>query len=200
MKLSSKNPVLGFVKCEHCGKPAPVHKPKGGPRKNTFYYNCVEHKNQQGRGVHEYIVAEMEPTLEAWAEKWDSEEEAQALRVELAACGLLEVETLPQPETKPENEPMFTLNEQQPEPEKVVIDNESGQVIDEPKPQPKQASNAALLLFIIVCVVLIAGAGLVLVKRFKGANPKPTQQPTPQPPQKAVSSEIQPGMNTGVLL
>ncbi|MGY5617290.1 hypothetical protein ACXHPE_04035 [Vibrio cincinnatiensis] len=200
MKLSSKNPVLGFVKCQHCGKPAPVHKPKGGPRKNTFYYNCVEHKNQQGRGVHEYIVAEMESTLEAWAEKWDSEEEAAALRIELAACGLLDVEAQPKPETEPEEESMLTINEQQPEGERIVIDNESGQVIGELKSQPKQASSTALLLFIIVCVMLIAGAGLVLVKRFKAANPKPTQQPTSQPPQKTVSNEIQTGMNGGVLL
>jgi hypothetical protein len=196
MKLSSKNPVQGFVKCEHCGKPAPVHKPKGGPRKNTFYYNCIDHKNQQGRGVHDYILAEMVPTLDEWAEKWDSQEEADELKKELERCGLSETPLHVKDSGNDEREPVFTPCED----ENVVIDHESGQVIDEPKPEPKQASNSALLLFIIVCVVLVAGASFVLVKRFKESKPSPsspTQPPSEQKPSNQLASA---SINSGVLL
>jgi len=186
MTISSKNPIQGFVPCQHCGKPAPTHYPKGGPRKAKLYYNCTEHKNQQGVGVAQYCEEHQVESLVQFATKFDAVEECEALQGELENAGLLPTEAdIVEPDKTVETELEAALSTD--DNEELLIDNDTQEVIEDTPPK-RETSNGALLVFLVVLVVLALGAGALLVKRLATKKAavssvnKPTQsEPTPQP-------------------
>lgn len=162
--LSSKNPVVGFVACQHCGKPSPTHYPKGGPRKNKLYYNCLEHKNQSAAGVAEYCEQNQVATLEEFATKFDAFDECQVLQSELENAGLLAtVVEIDEPQLlDDETEDALDLDADLPQ---------TGTDIDTPAPKEEKGSSLAPLLLILGVLALLAIVAF-MVKRKRSQKPQ----------------------------
>ncbi len=172
MAISSKNPVQGYVPCQLCGKPAPTHYPKGGPRKSTLYYNCIEHKNQSGAGVGEYCEAHQVKTLLEYAQKYDAVDECAALQVELENAGLLET-IVSEDEIEyvdDNNHDELELLEDEPEtPSTALATTEQ----DDAQSKP---SNGAAVFFLLLLLLVGGGVVFAVAKKLKASAPQP--QPT----------------------
>jgi len=189
MSISSKNPVVGFVPCQHCGKPSPTHYPKGGPRKNTLYYNCLEHKNQSHAGVHEYCEEHQVKTLLEYVQKYDQVDECAALQTELENAGLLET-IIPEEEIELVDEVHEELD---------LLESESSTELTVTESEDKDEKPSAGAGVLVLVLLLLVGGGIVyaVAKKFKRPQPQPQQerakannepepQPQPEPKQEGV--------------
>lgn len=195
MALTSKNPVVGFVPCQHCGKPSPTHYPKGGPRKNKLYYNCLEHKNQSSVGVAEYCEAHQEPTLEAFATKYDAFDECNVLRAELENAGLLETVIEDEDDTPP-------LTVARDDLELDLPDTDTSQT--KPPVKDVKPSSIAPIIFILAVVVVLALVAYFIKRKAALTKPNtesaakaPESQPEKVTTQPATSESVP---QTGVLI
>ncbi|WP_375752716.1 hypothetical protein [Vibrio sp. HN007] len=195
---NNNKPIQGYVPCQHCGKPAPVYLPKGGPRKDTQYYVCSEHSNQQGSGVHEYCLEHTMPDLDSFAEKYDSLEECQALRSELENAGILET-VISTGETNDD----VVLDTDEPE-ENLLIDNDTSQPIkpvenEQEENEPNQ-SGGGFVLLLLLGFLLVSGAGYMLYRKLKKGKPSVNGQPEEKQPQQPQPSKVETDTERGILL
>ncbi|NVJ59781.1 MAG: hypothetical protein HWE27_05285 [Gammaproteobacteria bacterium] len=168
MAISSKNPVQGYVPCQLCGKPAPTHYPKGGPRKSTLYYNCIEHKNQSGAGVGEYCEAHQVKTLLEYAQKYDAVDECAALQVELENAGLLET-IVSEDEieyVEAQEEECDLLDDEPQTPSTALATTEQDDVESKP-------SNGAAVFFLLLLLLVGGGVVFAVAKKLKASAPQP---------------------------
>lgn len=168
MAISSKNPVQGYVPCQLCGKPAPTHYPKGGPRKSTLYYNCIEHKNQSGAGVGEYCEAHQVKTLLEYAQKYDAVDECAALQVELENAGLLET-IVSEDEIEyvdAQEEECDLLDDEPQTPSTALATTEQ----DDAQSKP---SNGAAVFFLLLLLLVGGGVVFAVAKKLKASAPQP---------------------------
>ncbi len=206
MPISSKNPIQGYVPCQICGKPSPTHYPKGGNRKHTLYYNCLEHKNQSGTGVGEYCEKHQLKTLLEYAQKYDAVDECAALQLELENAGLLAtvipkeeieyVDDVEQEEQEPESEPLDTY---EPKSTDLTVSEDTKEDTSE---EESKGSGMGLLVLLLVFAV-IGGTALVMVKKLiqTAPMPQPNAQPkdAPKPETQAAPEQAEPKQE-GVLL
>ncbi|MGJ7093514.1 hypothetical protein [Vibrio hannami] len=197
---NSHKPIQGYAPCQHCGKPSPVYLPRGGPRKNTFYYVCPEHSNEQGIGVHDYCKTYMTSTLEEFAEKYDAEQESQALKTELENSGALitEVETASTDETSND-----AVKEEITE-ENLLIDNDTGEAVETASQTDKKdgsnQSASGIVLVVIFGLLLICGGGYALYRKLKKPVESVNTSNTPQTPAKPQPAKPETEQPKGVLL
>jgi len=168
MAISSKNPVQGYVPCQLCGKPAPTHYPKGGPRKSTLYYNCIEHKNQSGAGVGEYCEAHQVKTLLEYAQKYDAVDECAALQVELENAGLLEtIVSEDEIEYVDAQEEESDLLDDEPQTPSTAL------ATTEQDDEQSKPSNGAAVFFLLLLLLVGGGVVFAVAKKLKASAPQP---------------------------
>ncbi len=203
MPISSKNPIQGYVPCQICGKPSPTHYPKGGNRKHTLYYNCLEHKNQSGTGVGEYCEKHQLKTLLEYAQKYDAVDECAALQLELESVGLLAT-------VIPEEEIEYVDDVEQEEPESEPLDTDKpksteltvSEDIKEEESEEESKGGGSFLVLLLV-IALVGGVVVTVVKKLIQTTPmpQPNAQPkdAPKPETQAAPEQTEPKQE-GVLL
>ncbi|KXF81209.1 hypothetical protein [Enterovibrio coralii] len=188
LKVTGKNVIAGYAPCPVCHTLSTVHFPSGGKRANTPYLRCGNcDKTVQSADVKHHIAAHYAPTLDNYALRFGADVSAE--REQVIANKWAENPDLYAAKMHPiEDDDIATTEEAADDAQcldaadiedispSLTLDHDTQRVVAEPDPKPEQtrAPDWGSMVFLVVCLCLVGGVIVGLVRYKRHAKPLTT--------------------------